>query len=392
MSNFISYRVELAPTDNYTGYFILDTATLGVDTVLGGGIGSYAQFVQIDGVKEITISRGRSTELDRPEAGTCSITLENLDERYTPTNTASPYYGHLVPMRQIRVIARIQGTDYMLFRGFIERWQPDFESTECTVSAVDAFSILNNMKLTTSFPELSTGARVNAVLDAVNWNETLRDINTGLDTVAASSIQAKSALQELTDLAAAERGLFFIDGRGYAVYQDRSYRSNTTVQRSFYPQDYISLTADMGNDQIWNQVIDTANDGAVLAEDMTSQIAYGVRTLELPDLYVPTDQKTALAQYLISLYKDPHIRLTMLMRPEDAVQGAALLNLELSSRVHVAREKSGIDADFWVEKITHNIGSNLTDHTIEYTLSYTDNVVYWVLGVSTLEVDTRIGY
>lgn len=386
----VTYRVEVAFFIDLSGLWQLGISTLGINTVLAGGIGAGASFQEIFGVESISLAHGRPTELDVCEAGTCEVNLENMDDRYTNSNTLGPYYGYLVPMKQMRVIATFDGVDYQLFRGFIERWEPDLMARTCKVTAVDAFNILTSQMLTMSFDTQTTGPRIARVLDAINWDYTMRALDVGQDTVVGSSIEAKSALQEIQDLAQAERGLFFMDGRGYAVYQSRSYRSNTTASMWFTPDDYINLTMNTANESIYNQVIDS--DGTVLASDETSMNAYGVRTLNLPPDYVPVGQKTLLAGYLVSLYKDPHNRLEMSVRPDTRQDTATLFGLDLSSRLNVIRPDSGLDADFWIEHVSHEISNNLTDHIITYTLSHVDNLEYWVLGVSTLGVSTRVGY
>lgn len=53
--------------------------------------------------RAINTHRGRQSELDRDEAGTCSVTLKNDDRRFDPTYTSSLYYPYILPMRRIRV-------------------------------------------------------------------------------------------------------------------------------------------------------------------------------------------------------------------------------------------------------------------------------------------------
>lgn len=52
---------------------------------------------------EITIDRGRSDELNTIQPGTCTLTLDNTDARFTPTNPASPYYPNIKKGRRLRV-------------------------------------------------------------------------------------------------------------------------------------------------------------------------------------------------------------------------------------------------------------------------------------------------
>lgn len=56
-------------------------------------------------VRALGTSRGRQAERDQMQAGTASVTLDNLDARFNPDNSSGPYYGFLKPMRPIRVKA-----------------------------------------------------------------------------------------------------------------------------------------------------------------------------------------------------------------------------------------------------------------------------------------------
>jgi hypothetical protein len=77
---------------------------------------------------DVTIKRGRNFELNKNEAGTASLTLENTDGRFSPVNTTpgptAPYAPYVLPYRPIRItaIADVFGTTYPLFRGYVERW------------------------------------------------------------------------------------------------------------------------------------------------------------------------------------------------------------------------------------------------------------------------------
>ena len=73
-------------------------------------------------VDALSCSRGRNYELGKTEAGTATITLRNLDGRFDPSNTTSPYYPYVLPYRPIRISATYLGTTYRLWYGFIERW------------------------------------------------------------------------------------------------------------------------------------------------------------------------------------------------------------------------------------------------------------------------------
>jgi hypothetical protein len=77
-------------------------------------------------VHSFSTRRGRSDALNRVEAGTAVVTLDNSDRRFDPTFTGSPYYPNVVPMRKIRISAVYSGITYRLYTGHIESWPPNW--------------------------------------------------------------------------------------------------------------------------------------------------------------------------------------------------------------------------------------------------------------------------
>ncbi len=94
--------------------------------------------------------RGRQRELERPEPGTATITLENSTRRFDPYYNAGPYFGNLLPMKQIRIWATYSATDYDLWYGYVDSWSQewsDHRSSTCTVTATDAMRVLADRTL-----------------------------------------------------------------------------------------------------------------------------------------------------------------------------------------------------------------------------------------------------
>jgi hypothetical protein len=108
-----------------------------------------------DYVREVSTQRGRNNELDEFSTGTCQITLSNGDRRFDPEYSAGPYFGELTPGRPVRIRGRYAaGSTLDLFFGFIDDWQQDYDysfDSTATVSASDAFKVLNQLTLDSYF-------------------------------------------------------------------------------------------------------------------------------------------------------------------------------------------------------------------------------------------------
>jgi len=163
-------------------------------------------------VKGYTVRRGKSRQLENFNAGIATVTFDNRDRAFDPTYTASPYYGQIVPKREIRVTTNTNRR----YTGLIDDWNLDYsvsgEST-ASISASDAFSQLANQTLTggTATAQLS-GARINAVLSSsdVSWSTTDRAIDAGTVTLGAD-VQAAdtNVLQYLQLVEATGLGNFY---------------------------------------------------------------------------------------------------------------------------------------------------------------------------------------
>lgn len=104
-----------------------------------------------DYVRSVSISRGRSNELDDFQTGRATVVLSNGDRRFDPEYASGPYYGSLTPMRPVRIGASYDGGFYQeLFMGWVDGWPQsyvgDFDST-VTLNVSDGFKVLNQLTL-----------------------------------------------------------------------------------------------------------------------------------------------------------------------------------------------------------------------------------------------------
>lgn len=118
-------------------------------------------------VRSGSVRRGRQRDLDRFEAGTCTLELENNDRRFDPLYTSGAYYPDVVPERRLRLKATYNSVEYDLFEGLVDGWPqtyPGFDAIAVvSVTATDAFKVLSNATLVSPYKmELTERGRLPA--------------------------------------------------------------------------------------------------------------------------------------------------------------------------------------------------------------------------------------
>jgi hypothetical protein len=154
--------------------WVVGESLLGVDTF----IATYDYEAVTSRVVDFHTRRGRQHELDRIETGTASGTLINQDGELTPSNASSALYPNIRPMTPFKIEATFSGITYPVFAGFVESWVPSWEGAHrqgndlVRFQVADGMKVLNLATVTTTRPVETTGARINALLDAINWPAT----------------------------------------------------------------------------------------------------------------------------------------------------------------------------------------------------------------------------
>ena len=157
LANMPTLEVLFAPSvvgANTGTRLVLDVTNPGLDT---GTLGDGAFFYDIStSVRSVTTNRGRRRALERFGTGTATITLDNRDRSFDPTNPDSPYYNAtvgvtgVVPSIPVVVRATWNGVTYPVFRGFIDSWTYSYAAggtsdATATISCSDAFKPLSNI-------------------------------------------------------------------------------------------------------------------------------------------------------------------------------------------------------------------------------------------------------
>lgn len=354
----LTLRVDqlMRPSASLFGYFVLDTSTLdGVATLAPA-----ESTVNISGdVRSVWTRRGKQRDLDEYGPGSGGCELNNNSRRYDPTNTASIYYGNIAPMRSAYVTAVLDGVDYPMFRGYIERWRVDYSQQNLPLASMemlDAFLLLSRAEMTSISAAHSgdlAGARMSRVLnlDEVNFPTDIRSIATGLTTMGATTF-GENPLGYLQKLARSEGGAVFVSKTGVLTLEQRNTAPGASL--ATFSDDgagssikYLTVDQDTGSDLLYNRVVTSGTSGtAQTAEDAISQTDNRMTaTLDRTGQLALNDADMLdQAKWLVARYATAETRLrqvTVQTQSLAAARQAELLALELGDRVTVTRTPPG---------------------------------------------------
>lgn len=394
-------------------------------------------------VRSISIQRGRQHELDRVEAGTCTIRLDNSTRQFDPTNAASNfYYGGtgLLPMKRVSVYASKNGASYPLFSGFIEQWPRTREGvtqSEVEIVCVDGFVAFAAADLAVhDFPAQTTGERIAEALSVSDWGVAKQLIDKppgGEGYSLALRLQTnptdESLLDFIQEVSDTEIGRFFMDNRGNAVFHDANHRIRVSANRvsrglpsvlgtfgdagaiasqpAYLPYEDVVASYDASEIRNWIQVNDRGGVAHTIA-DATSRSNYLTRVYSRDTQLTAADAITQAA-WLLTRYKAPSLRYTsMVLNPyDDARLWPYVLGaptgvgnpddyVDLGGSINVVEYPPGgglpIVRTVYIESISHEISSDTQwETTWQLSPASTAGVIVsdqWTLGTSRLGTDT----
>ena len=336
----MSVTVELGLSKAFT----LDDAVAGVIGSTEFTIGGISFTDITSRVTGLSLSRGKNRDLDRFNAGTLSLTLNNEDRAFDPLYTSSPFYGDIVPRRDVRVLANGTAVQYV---GKILDWNFDFEPNgrqSASLEAADGFTFLAQQELTpgTAVAQL-TGARVEAVLSqpSVDWPVADRVIDAGNSDLGTDVFEG-NVLSYLQKVEQSEGGLLFIDKSGRVAFVDRL-TTPTLDNVTVFSDDgtgipFAPAALDYGTEQLYNSITVTSPGSTAVASGALSQTRYGIAELTVDTLIDDVDEVQGLADLLLSRFSEPQLRFQAIRVDIDkisALQRAEVFALEIGDVAQV---------------------------------------------------------
>lgn len=303
----------------------------------------------------------------RFEAGTATITLDNSDRRFDPTNLSGPYVfagvTQVEPMRKVRISADYLGTRFPVFTGYADAWDVTFDGpstvgmSTCTLTATDATKVLSNFdRVALGSPvgaSETSGARVHRILDSVLWPADDRSVAVGDSTLQATAMN-RSAWEELLTVQDSEIGQVFVEDDGTVVFHNRHWLmeapTSVAVQAAFGDGagelPFVDCDLSYDDTTLLNLVRIARTGGTQqIAEDVASEQTYLVHTYDRTDLIVETDVESAnYASFVLYQAKDPELRFTSISVQGNDDQDSLfphMLGRSFGDRIRITRRPPG---------------------------------------------------
>jgi hypothetical protein len=336
----------------------------------------------------ISVSRGRSRELDEFETGTAVVSLHNYQRTYDALNAAGTYYGDITPGKRVEISVYGQA----IFTGTIEDWNVlwDVDGTAVAeFTAVDAMGQLARIEFdewTTTASQL-TGARISAILDRseVGFPASRRAIDTGASTLQSDLVTWGSNVLNYAQLVRqSEQGWLFASRTDLITFLGRHGLIGDAISLTFADNGtgvaFHGIGFEVGSELLFNRVgVDREGGTLQTVQSAASQAAYGVRSLSITGLLLNSDaQSEAMADYLLNIYKDPTARVSSIaVKVHDTIdltsmQQAAVARQEIGNLVDVVYTPLGLGSPIAqtplvVEGIRHEV--QVDEYVVELRLA-----------------------
>ena len=297
----INAVINFSTGPSFAQAMILDSGVLGTNILAD----SASVIVDVSNqVDKIDTKRGRNPQADQFQTGNLSLRIVDQNGDFNPQNPSSPYYNLLTPMRKVQITATYGATTYPIFAGFITSYTTTTPKNAndvvyTTIEAVDAFRLAQNAQISTvagtSAGQLS-GARINALLDAISWPATMRDVDAGLTTMQADPGTARTSLAAMQTVETSEYGALYVDPAGSFVFQDRAVTAGSSGATPTVFNDngsdisYFNAVWRLDDTLVYNSASITRTGGtAQVATNQASIDKYFIHSYNQQNLLMQTD-------------------------------------------------------------------------------------------------------
>ena len=328
---------------------------------------------------QIAIRRGRDLINDVYNTGSATVKILDPDGDFNPSNTLSPIYGFVKPLRKIQITATYSSTTYNLFSGYISEYRYSYptgqETGFVTVSAFDAFKIFNLATISTvtgATAGQDTGTRIDKILDEILWPASMRSISTGDTPCIADTGASRTALAAIRIAEFSELGAFFIDPQGNAVFKSRTETIETaggtpTVFNQTGGIPYVNLKFALDDKLIINSANITRAGGTMQSHTDTASVdTYFLHSVNSSNLIMQTDAiALEVAQLYVASRSQTDLRIDSmtldLMSPSYSAGITAALSMDYFSPVTISNIQPNGDTitrTLQIQGVSHDITPN----------------------------------
>ena len=386
-------------------------------TPLGVGVLSdSANFQSIDVSNQIlraSIRRAYNRLSDSFQGGRAAIVIADQNGDFNPSNTSSPYYPNVLPMRKIQLSSTYNGNTYYLGSFYIQAWKysapKDGEVGFVSLDCIDGFQLLNLTSVGTiadSGVQLS-GTRINKILDAAAFPASMRNIDAGDSSMQADPATAnRSALSACQLIEQSELGAFYFDQFGFArfISRNNSVKAQGAASTLFADDGtgitYDQVTYDFSDTGLINSAVITRNGGTSQSDsDATSISNYFQHNRTRTGLMMTTDSEAlSMAQSIVASRADTAIRVESVTintgDPTDPARVVAGLELDYFDPITVQQTQAGgssISNTLVIQGVSYDISPNKWTTTFIVADPYATG---FVIGSATMGVlgTSYLGY
>jgi hypothetical protein len=265
-------------------------------------------------VRRLAVKRGRSRTLERFIAGQCEVILDNTERLFDPTMTGGPFFGQLVPGKQVRITYET----YPVFIGNTTDWDLEYalpRDATTVMKALDGFSVFatQTVPAQTMTTQL-TGARIEKVLTDINWPAEQRNIDGGTASVGSDVVTGNTnALSYMQQVETSQNGLFFITRDGLVRFEDSYTGTPSGYVIGIDGIPFFDFEVVYGAEELYNKIdvdylVTGSTTGTLTVQSASSQSAYGTFEQSFSTFLAGSAAASALGTALLTRYKEPSYR------------------------------------------------------------------------------------
>jgi hypothetical protein len=273
----------------------------------------------LDDTVPITRRFGRETNTSNVTPMELSFQLLDQDRRFEVENPTSPYFPYVVPGRPVRILMESNSVTYDWAFGYIQDFPINYDDGLYATVPIVANCFLERMNQddmnTRTLSEQLAGSRINSVLFIAGQPESMRTLDAGVNEIMAQTVDSGSPGDHAQQVARSDRGLFFFDGAGYAIFQDGNYRSSearsVSSQGTLGPFEIEYRRPQFHSPKAMvRYIIRLRRPGGVeqQAVDATSKQRFGASVYSDELLLAQDTSMQARANDLLEDYKEPRLR------------------------------------------------------------------------------------